>query len=326
MKLHFRSIKNRIARPLHGFGYLVTGLPLFAQRAIMGSIGGVARVVYFMPKSHLRKTVKNFCRVTGRSDAWPLFFRMVDNVEQAALHFVRLYRYGREELLKQTTVDPRVEAEMQRLRANGQGVMILVPHCTGAVLSSARLSSVYPTVLLVREPKDQGRCQLMLEYIKKLGPEYILTRSTPPAQVIRNIVRALKEGKVVVGTTDLINLDEYATDTVQTRIFDQRILSPEWPARLSARLNAPILPGYIHMEGGQITLLGDEGYVEQDIQQSTQRWVSSFEKYFRQYPSDWAFMLDKNWARILAAAAAALPALRKDVPESNTNYQEPLAS
>ena len=40
--------------------------------------------------------------------------------------------------------------------------------------------------------------------------------------------------------------------------------------------------------------------------QATQRWVSRFEKRFRQYPSDWAFMLDKNWARVLAAALASL--------------------
>ena len=81
MKLHFRSIKNFIARPLHRFGYLLAGLPPGARRVIMGGIGGVARVIYFMPNSHLRKTVENFCRVTGRSDAWPLFSRMVDNVE-----------------------------------------------------------------------------------------------------------------------------------------------------------------------------------------------------------------------------------------------------
>jgi lauroyl/myristoyl acyltransferase len=149
---------------------------------------------------------------------------MVDNVEQAALYFAGLYRYVRSTLLAQTVIDPRVEAELQRPRANKQGAIILVPHCAGAVLSSAKLSTVCPTVLLVREPKDPVRCRLFLEYIKKLGPEFILVRNMSPALVIRNIVRALREGKVVVGTTDLVKVED-EDDTVPTQAFEQQIYS-----------------------------------------------------------------------------------------------------
>src|SRR5260370_9977278 len=50
-----------------------------------------------------------------------------------------------------------------------------------------------------------------------------------------------------------------------------------------------------------ITLLAAEGYHETDIEKSTQRWVSNFEHWFRRYSSDWAFMLDKHWARVFSA-------------------------
>ena len=314
MKMHFRSVKNSIAQPLHRLGYLVAGLPPGAGRCIMGCIGNAVRAGYFLPGSHLRRTVENFCRVAGRSDPWPVFSRMIRNVEHAGLHFASLYRHGRSELLAQTTIDPFVETEIGRLRNGKQGIIILVPHCAGAVLSSARLNTLCPTVLLVREPKDPKRCQLLLQYLQKLGPEFILTRNMPAAVVIRNILRALRDGKAVVGTTDLVKPE---ADTIETVVFDQRIHSPGWPARLSERFNAPILPGYIHMQGRQITLFGDDSYQEQDIQKATQRWVSSFEKRFRQYPSDWVFMLDKNWARILAAASASLP----ETSALNTEYQ-----
>lgn len=319
MKIHTQSVKNVIARPFHRLSYFVAGLPRGAGCAVMGSIGAVARAAYFLPGSHLRRTVTNFCRVTGRSDPWPIFTRMIGNVERAALHFGRLYRYGRSELLAQTSIEPGVEAQLRRFKDSKQGVIILVPHCAGAVLSSARLHTVSPTVLLVREPRDAGRCKLMLEYLSKLGPEFILVRSTPPAMVVRNIMRALKEGKVVVGTTDFLVKDDN-DDAIQTQIFGQRVHNPGWPARLSARLKVPIVPGYIHMEGSKITLLADEGYVEENVQQGTQRWVSSFEKYFRQYPSDWLFMLDKNWARVLRAAAAS----PKEAPVKE--YQDPFTS
>ena len=319
MNMHFRSIKDGIARPLHRFGYLLAGLPPGVGHALMGSIGALARAAYFHPQSHLRRTVDNFCVATGRSDPWRIFSRMIDNIEQAALCLATLHRYGRSELLAQTAIDPDLEATLRRLSGDKQGGIILVPHCAGALLSSARLSTVCPTVLLVREPNNPARCQLMLEYLQKLGPEFILVRNMPPALVIRNIVRALRDGKVVVGTTDLVKAD---ADTIQTRVFDQPIHSPAWPARLSTRFGAPILPGYIHMEGRQITLLAEEDYREHEIERSTQRWISSFEKHFRKYPSDWVFMLDRNWSRVLASAATT----RKQASAANTEFQHSLAS
>jgi lauroyl/myristoyl acyltransferase len=312
--MQFRAVKDSVAQPLHRFGSLIAGLPTGMSSGLLGGLGAVARAAYFLPGGHLRRTVGNFCRAAGRTDPWPVYSRMVDNLESAALHFARLHRYGRAELVEHTVLDPVMEAECQRLGGLGQGLIILAPHCAGAVLSSARLNQFRPTVLLVREPRQPDRCQLMLEYIRKLGPEYILARNTPPATVMRQMVRALRENKVVVGTTDLVHS---GPETVETHIFGQRIHSPGWPARLSARLGTPILPGYIHMDGRQIRLLSDTGYVEPDIERSTQRWIGSFERFFRQYPSDWVFMLDKNWSRILADAAA--PSLASNLSPSTAS-------
>jgi lauroyl/myristoyl acyltransferase len=302
--MHFRAIKDTVAQPLHRFGSLIAGLPQGVSTSLLESIGAVARAGYFLPGSHLRRAVGNFCRTTGRTDPWPVYSHMVDNLQTAALHLARLHRYGRAELLAQTIVDPAAQAEIRRHTGMGQGLIVLVPHCAGAVLSSAQLNQFWPTVLLVREPRQPDRCRLMLEYLDKLGPEYILARNTPPATIMRQMIRALRENKIIVGTTDLIHP---GPETIETRIFGQRIHSPGWPARLSARLGTPIMPGYIHMHGPQIRLLGDAGYVEPDLDRSTQRWITSFEHYFRQYPSDWVFMLDKNWSRILAAAATTAP-------------------
>jgi lauroyl/myristoyl acyltransferase len=303
--MQFRAVKDSVAQPLHRFGSLVARLPIGMGSSVFGGLGAMARAGYFLPGSHMSRAVGNFCRVTGRTDPWPVYSRMVDNIQATFLHFARLHRYGPAELVEHTVLDPAMEAECRRLAGLGRGLIVLVPHCAGAALSSARLNQFWPTVLLVREPRQPDRCQLMLDYLRKLGPEYILARNTPPATVMRQMVRALRENKMVVGTTDLVHS---GPETIETQIFGQRIHSPGWPARLSERLGAPIVPGYIHMDGRQIRLLSDVGYVEPDIERSTQRWVDSFERFFRQYPSDWLFMLDKNWSRILAdAAAPSLP-------------------
>lgn len=299
--MHFRRVKDITVRPIHRFGFFLAGLPEGFGRATMAAFGALARAGYFEPGSHIRRTVGNFCRATGRSDPWAIYSRMVDNIERAALHYAKLYRYGRSELLAQTVIDLSWATEYQRFGNGKGGVIVLVPHCAGAVLSSAGLSNFCPTTLLVREPKSPERCQLMLEYIQKLGPKWIPSRNSPPATVMRNIARSLRAGEVVVGTTDVVGRP--GDDTVGVQVFGQPFYGPAWPARIAARFNIPIVPGFIHMEGKQIKLLADEGFLESDIEKSTQRWASSFERWFRQFPSDWLFMLDKNWGRVLAAAA-----------------------
>jgi lauroyl/myristoyl acyltransferase len=297
----FRTIKDVVALPLHRLICGLAGLPESAGRAAMGVFGGLGRAAYLIPGSHVRRTVRDFCQATGRSDPWPIYSRMVSNLEQAALHYGVLYRRGCAELLAQTVIDASVVKQYERFGNDQGGLILLVPHCAAAVLSSARLSKFCPTVLLVREARSPVRCQLMMEYLQKLGTEVILTRNAQPASVMRSIMRALRDHKVVVGTTDVIHP---GPDTVETRAFGQQVHSPSWPARISARLGVPIVPGFIHMEGRQIRMLADEGYQESDPQKSTQRWLSSFERWFQQYPSDWVFMLDKRWARVLSAAAS----------------------
>jgi lauroyl/myristoyl acyltransferase len=296
--MHFRAIKDLIALPLHW----MAGRPECVARATLGTIGALARTAYFVPGSHVRQTVADFCRVTDRSDPWRIYSIMVRNLQQAGLYYASLKRNGRSELLANTIIDASLATQYSRLRQTAGGSIFLVPHCAAAVLSSARLSTFCPTVLLVREPRSPTRQALMMNYLEFLGVEFILTRMVPPATVVRNILRALQDNKVIVGTTDVIHP---APDTVETWAFGQRICSPAWPAKIAARLGVPILPGFIHLEGPQIRLLADEGYLASDVQQSTQRWMSSFERWFRRYPSDWVFMLDKRWARVLAAAAQA---------------------
>jgi lauroyl/myristoyl acyltransferase len=299
--MHFRPVKDAIALPLHRFGNLIAGLPKGFRRAVLAPIGGLAKAGYFLPGSPIARTVGNFCLAAGRSDPWPVYSQMIRNVEHAAVHYATLFRHGRAELLSRTVIDPSLAVEYQRFGGGNRGLIILVPHCIGAVLSSAGLNNFCPTTLLIREPRSPARCRLMLEYVQKLGPKYILSRNTPPATVMRNIVRALREGQVVVGTTDVVTK---GADTIEIQAFGQRIHSPAWPARISARFEVPIVPGFIRMDGPQITLLTAEGYHEPDIEKSTQRWISNFEHWFRRYPSDWAFMLDKHWGRVFSAASA----------------------
>ena len=121
--MHFRAVKDVIARPIDRWGYFVAGLPEGFGRAAVAPFGILAKASYFMPGSYLRKTVDNFCSAAGRADPWPIFSGMVGNAQQAALHFATLNRYGRSKLLSQTVIDPSLVAEYQR-SGNGKGGFI----------------------------------------------------------------------------------------------------------------------------------------------------------------------------------------------------------
>ena len=304
-QVHFRSVKDTIAVPLHRFGYHLAGLPESVSRTVLTGIGAAAKAAYFLPGSPVRRKVGAFCQAAGRTDPWPIYSRMVDNLEAAALHFARLHRHGRERLVAQTVVDSTLAEQYRRLGASRTGLILLTPHCAGSVLSSAGLSVFCPTALLVRESREPVRARLMIEYLEKLGPRLIVSRNTAPATVMRHIARALREGMAVVGTADVI---APGVDTVEVTAFGRHVSSPAWPARISARFGVPIVPIFQRMDGERITLLADEGYVAQeDLQQGTQRWMASFERLFRRHPSDWIFMLDKHWSRVFAIRATLQP-------------------
>ena len=303
--MQFRRVKDAAAVPLHRFGQLLAGLPESVSRTVLAGIGAVAKAAYFVPGSPVRRKVGTFCQVTGRSDPWPVYSKMVDNIEAAALQFARLYRHGREQLVARTVVDPTLAEQYQRLDGRRTGLILLTPHCAGSVLSSAGLSAFCPTGLLVRESREPVRGRLMIEYLEKLGPKLIVSRNAAPATVMRHIARALRDGMVVVGTADVI---APGADTVEVTAFGQRVRSPAWPARVSERFGVPIVPIFQRMDGNRITLLAEEGFVAQDLQGGTQRWMAGFERLFRRHPSDWVYMLDKHWSRAMAAAAGPQPA------------------
>jgi lauroyl/myristoyl acyltransferase len=300
--MHFRPVKDRLARPLHMFVAAVAAMPDGLGRGVMGGIGALARAAYFLPGSHVRRAVGDFCRATGRSDPWAIYSRMVANFQQTALYYGELHRRGPARLIEQTVIDDTLAAQCEPVRQGRHGLILLIPHCVAAVLCGAGISAYAPTALLVRESRSPSRRRLMMSYLEKLGPEVIPSRDVAPSRVARDVMRALGKRKIVVGTTDLIRQEP---DSIEARAFGQPVSFPTWPVRFANRYDVPIVASFAHMEGRRVRMLAAEGFRESDLQKSTQRWVTSFEHWFRQYPEDWAFLLDKRWARVLSAAASA---------------------
>lgn len=296
MRIKFRRVKDLAVKPIHG----VLRMPGWLARPAFGSVGLAAKSYYFAPGSHTRRTARNFCALTGRSDPRGMYFEMVSKAVRVGTLFGRLIREGPEAVAGELDMGGDVLRICDDLRAKGQGAIFVVPHCVGSVLSTAGFAKRYPTVVLLRESRDPQRSGILKQYLEKLGAELFYVRRTEPTTVARGILRALHEKKFIIGTTDLLRKNE---DSAEVKVFGQSIRMVAWPARFAIRRGAPLVPTYVRVDNGRIVLELAPPFLGTDIESATQRWATHFEEWFRRYPSDWIFMYDKRWAKVIADAA-----------------------
>lgn len=296
MRIKFRRVKDLAAWPIHA----VLRMPEWIARPAFGSVGLAAKSYYFVPGSHARRTARNFCALIGRSDPRAMYFEMVSKAVRAGTLFGRLIRDGRDAVAGELDMGGDVLSICDDLRSEGRGAIFVVPHCVGSVLSTAGFAKRYPTVVLLRESRNPQRSGILKQYLEKLGAEIFYVRRTEPTTVARGILRALHERKFIIGTTDLLRKNE---DSAEVKIFGQSIRMVAWPARFGIRRGAPLVPTYVRVDGGRIALELAPPFLGKDVESATQRWAAHFEEWFRQHPSDWIFMYDKRWAKVIADAA-----------------------
>ena len=301
MRVSFRTVKDVGVLPVHLFIKSLPYFPEIVQRTATGILVKLVGSYYYFPASHVRRTVNDLCAIIGRSDPLWITQTLFENVGIVARLLGKLLHEGSESVSRHIEFEEGTLQRIEGIREKYGGGIFVVPHCTGSVLSVALVGRILPVVVMVRESKSERRRRLTREYFDKLAPETIEVRRTPPATIARRILRALKEKKLIIGTTDLIRRKE---DTVEVKIFGRPAWLPGWPARFAARRNVPIVPGYVYMRDGRLVLTCDEPYFEKDLALSTQRWADYFERAIRRWPEDWPFMFEKRWARLIAAAAA----------------------
>lgn len=302
MRPSFRRVKDFTMLPMHAL--LKATLPFPAcWNFCLHTMALAGKGYYRLPGNHIRKALRNFCQSTGREDPDEIFAQLIENMLCACRHYSTLMRDGAEKLVPASELDPDCAARLAAARERYGGAILVLPHCVGAILPAIRLARAMPTVLLVREPVSEARSRMTMEYYARLGTELLAVRRLDPVVVARRLFRALKQKKLVIGTTD--RAGGPGSDRVEIKMFGQPVWLADWPARFSAQLQAPILPAYVRMQGERAVLMCDEPYVATDIAGGTQRWATYFESCFRAYPADWLLLYDKRWAAVLRAAAAA---------------------
>lgn len=208
----------------------------------------------------------------------------------------RLPSMSREQLI--TYFDGRGVGNLAEAYARGKGVIIVAPHLGSYNLVPSYVSTLgYPTVAVVEHIHDP---RLHDYFFRLRGNQGVQLLTTGPEDV-RNILRALRDGKIVLMLADR----NVGTSSDEVTFFGERTMLPAGPALIARRTGAALLPAYSYRVGNTrsvavglpaVRLPEIIGTAEQRRAADTQAVAHLLEKMILEAPDQWA-ILQPVWPR-----------------------------
>jgi len=199
----------------------------------------------------------------------------------------RLPSLSRQDLL--AYFDVRGIEHLAAAHARGKGVIVVAPHLGSYNLVPSYVSSLgYPTVAVVEHIRDPK----LHEYFFALRANQGVQLLTTGPEDVRKIVRALREGKVVMMLADR----NVGTSSDEVIFFGERTMLPAGPALLARRTGAALLPAYAYRVGNtrsvavalaELQLPEVIGTPEQRRAADTQAVARELEKMILVAPDQW---------------------------------------
>jgi phosphatidylinositol dimannoside acyltransferase len=208
----------------------------------------------------------------------------------------RLPSMSQEQLL--AYIDVRGLENLARAYARGKGVIIVAPHLGSYNLIPSYVSALgYETVAVVEHIRDPRLHDYFFRLRANQGVQLLTTRP----EDVRNILRALRDGKVVLMLADR----NVGTSSDAVTFFSERTMLPAGPALIARRTGAALLPAYSYRMGNtrsvaislpEMRLPEIVGTIEQRRAADTQAVAYLLEQMIRDAPDQWA-ILQPVWPR-----------------------------
>lgn len=304
MAFSFTKFKDSISGFADGGAQWLGAAPKPVQNTIYGLLRGVLWLLYILPGSYMRKTATAYSSAVDQGPPRKVYRGFVDGF-LLFVHRMELLSQGHTDLIDQLLKIPEKTRLDAIIKEHG-GVILTMPHCHGSLLMVRGLSALYPVLMLIREPKKEARAASQRRYFAHMGCEVFDVRRNNEVTVARAVLKALRQGKIVIGTVDRIQaappVDEPISktqDSVRAMAFGQPVGIAGWPARFAAKCKAPILPVMVEQTVEAVTLHIGEPITATDVIATTQKWVDALEQFFRRFPGNWIFVYDKHWSRLL---------------------------
>jgi lauroyl/myristoyl acyltransferase len=310
--MSFTTTKDRIWSRYDLMSGWLARQPRAVRNAGYGCIGAVLWAAYLLPGNHVRPTFAALAGHLGRTSGRRLFAAYVGRFVRG-LGVAEQIRHGHA-----GQIDGRLRiADEERFTSllRGSGVVLVAPHFHSMHAMGRALALRYPMLTLVRLPTDPVRAKAEWSLYQRVGCDFLDVRNEKPAAVARQVLKALSEGKIVLGAVDRIDKAPPAgdlvvakKDKVRATAFGQPVGVAGWPVRFAAKAGVPIVPAMAVQSDDAITVeFGAPTWPTGDIVDATQAWVDRFEALVRAHPEEWTFVLDKHWSRVLRSASNAAP-------------------
>lgn len=302
----FREFKDRIWRGYDWSIRQVSRLPRPVARAAFEGFGAIMWMIWLVPGNPARRTFRTLSRVTGQGSPTRLFRRFVAGFTLMLYRFERLRQGHREEF--GTLLRIPEKTRFQGLLSQGS-VILMMPHAHGSIAMAEALAQEFPLLMVVRTAKDDGRAAYQMQYYSQMSCDVVDARRTEQVAVTRVIMRALRNGHIVLAAGDLVKPPpdgefDPNTDLVRVDAFGQPVGALGWPARFAAKAKVPVLPVMIVQSETELTLTLGPTVACGDMKEMTQAWMDGMIDLICEAPADWTFVFDKRWRQLLENASS----------------------
>lgn len=301
----FTKTKDRAFNSYNVFAGWLARRPRPVRLGVYSVVGLVMWATYLLPGNRIRPTIVALSKHVGEPAPRKLFGRYVQRFI-TGLDLAERVRHG-----FGTEVDGLLTIE-EKERFDGLhqkgGMFLALPHLHASIAMSRALAKSYKVLLIIRLTTNKKRAEAQRLLFEQLGCEFLDARNEPASSVARKTMRALRDGKIVIGTVDRIRPPpvgdvDVARGQVRATVFGQIVGVESWPTRFATEAKVPVVPATVRQTDDGLRLcLGKEIWPTQNIVDSTQFWIAELEKLLRANPEDWSFSLDKHWSRVLTAS------------------------
>jgi lauroyl/myristoyl acyltransferase len=266
----------------------------------------VIRPLYWWPGTRLRKACESVARLAPPTGLRPgprqIYSRFLGNALGIIENFFALYRQGPTAVLPRIAMQSGDVEAIKRLIATHGGAVLAVPHNVGSAFSALRIHHSFNMLLVAKNPPTIERTRIALEFYERMQLSVLMVRGGNAFALSRVLFKVLRQGKLVAATLD--NIDRTGR-AVRVRMFGQEVGLAGWAAKIAVKMRVPIVPAWFQSSGRQLRVIVGEPILSGDIQTAVQHYAAFFEQQILADPASWAYLADKHWQGLLAAATAS---------------------
>jgi lauroyl/myristoyl acyltransferase len=303
----FTKTKDRAFNTYNVFAGWLARRPRPVRLGVYSVVGLVMWAAYLLPGNRVRPTIVALSKHVGEPSPRKLFGRYVRRFI-TGLDLAERVRHG-----FGAEVDGLLTIE-DKERFDGilekGGMFLALPHVHASIAMARALGKSYRVLLIIRLTTEKKRADAQRLLFEQLGCDILDARNEPSSSIARKTLRALRDGKIVIGTVDRIRPPpdgdvDTARGQVRATIFGQIVGVESWPTRFAMEAKVPVVPATVQQTDGGLTLrLGKASSPTHSIAEDTQCWIDELEKLLRSNPEEWNFSLDKHWSRVLMESHA----------------------